>query len=631
MDNGAWEGMVLSTLKHMKGVSQADQDMIADIEAMMGPEPARMGVIKNFFWNRVLDSHLFPYPQQDPKENAACDALLEQLEHYLKTEHPSRLIDEEEQIPDWVLTKLFRLGIMGLTIPKDYGGLGFGITSYNRVLEKIGAYCGSTAVVVSAHQSIGCKAVMLFGTQTQKDTWLPKLAHSILSAFCLSEPGVGCDAGGQETTYRKAPDNAHYIISGEKKWSTSGALSGLFTVIAKDANSSHISAFICTPDMKGIDILEKNRSKCGIRGTWQARIRFNEVVVPAANLLHVEGKGLQVALSCLNYGRCTLSAGMLGAAQASKNQAIKWAQQRIQFKRPLASFELVKEKIARMSALTYAMDAMLYMTTGMLDQKHPDIMVETAACKLFNSHMGWIVINDAMQLMGGEGYMTENKVERAFRDNRIHLIVEGANEVMHAFIFAYGSKKLAEQLLHIKHLFSFQSELSLAQNIFRFLRSIGHGRLLLKAGRLALELFFKLKHRCPKLRTLTPQLKQEQAQFCRHIRDLNHHVKRLSHRHRESLLDKQVLQSRVSCIAMWLFASACVLSKLDQQAASGTLPDAAGRHALAIANLEIKQAFQNLYSNTDTSMRVAAQDALDKNSLLDNALFISPERFCKGK
>jgi acyl-CoA dehydrogenase family protein 9 len=167
------------------------------------------------------------------------------------------------------------MGVLGMTIPKDHGGLGMGITSYNRVLEMIGKYCGSTAVIVSAHQSIGCKAVMLFGTEQQKKDWLPRLAQDWLSAFCLSEPNVGCDAGGQETRIEVSEDGEHFILNGEKKWATSGAISGLFTVMAKQNinGKDRVTAVVCTPNMDGIDIYSPNRAKCGIRGTWQARIR----------------------------------------------------------------------------------------------------------------------------------------------------------------------------------------------------------------------------------------------------------------------------------------------------------------------------------------------------------------------
>ncbi|MEO1513076.1 MAG: acyl-CoA dehydrogenase family protein, partial [Planctomycetota bacterium] len=169
----------MADLKQMKGVSEKDRKMIEEAETLLGPEPTAMGVMKNYFWGNIRSDLLFPYPEiakTSPEETATCDRLLAELEEYLKNEHPSIQIDQEQYVPEWALKRLFDLGVLGMTIPKEFGGLGMGITSYNRVLEMIGKYCGSTAVIVSAHQSIGCKAVMLFGTDRQKAEWLPHLA-----------------------------------------------------------------------------------------------------------------------------------------------------------------------------------------------------------------------------------------------------------------------------------------------------------------------------------------------------------------------------------------------------------------------------------------------------------------------
>ena len=216
---------IKADLKQMKGISAKDQAMLAEAETLLGPDPDEMGFVQNMFWGRLREELVFPYPVSDADETARCDQLIAALDEYLRTEHPSIQIDQEQEIPDWVLRKLFDLGVMGMTIPRELGGLGMGVTSYVRALEKLGEYCGSTAVLVSAHQSIGCKAIMLFGNEEQKQRWLPHLAKDWVSAFCLSEPNVGCDAGGQETRCELSEDGEYYILNGEKKWATSGALS----------------------------------------------------------------------------------------------------------------------------------------------------------------------------------------------------------------------------------------------------------------------------------------------------------------------------------------------------------------------------------------------------------------------
>ncbi|MBX3358995.1 MAG: acyl-CoA dehydrogenase family protein [Phycisphaeraceae bacterium] len=629
----------MADLKSMK-MSDKDRRLIEDAEALLGPEPTSMGFIKNLFWGNLREELVFPYPDQDAKESAECDQLLARLDEYLESEHPAVTIDQEQEIPRWVIDRLFSLGVLGMTIPKEYGGLGLGITSYNRVLERIGRSCGSTAVLVSAHQSIGCKAIMLFGNEEQKKLWLPHLAKDWVSAFCLSEPNVGCDAGGQETRCELSADGSHYILNGEKKWATSGAISGLFTVMAKQRikdpktgkEGDRVTALVCMPDMEGIDIFQKNRSKCGIRGTWQARIRFRDVKVPKAHLLHQEGRGLNVALTCLNYGRCTLSAGMIGGAKRCMDQAIKWSQTRFQFGRPLSDFELVRTRIAHMAALCYAMDSVLYMTTGMLDRHDEDIMLETAVCKVFCSEMGWRTVNDAVQIMGGESYMTENEVERVFRDSRINLIVEGANEVMQSFIFAYGGKQLAERMLGVQEAVGWSDQEGLLANLTRIARNMSKGAVRKVAIPLGIELFLGVRRAAPTLSNIHASLRDEADRFCRLVREHSHQFKQASKRYREEIITRQAVQARVADTALWLHAWACTLSRLDHDIRDGSeglefeRDKAAAKHFFDLAEVEIHDNFRHLQENTDTSMQPAAAAALKHNDSLPNELFSIPER-----
>jgi acyl-CoA dehydrogenase family protein 9 len=629
----------MADLKTLKGVSDKDRKLIEDAEAMLGPEPSSMGFVKNLFWGNVREELLFPYPPYDPDEAKRCDELLAALDRYLENEHPAIQIDQEQEIPRWVIDRLFDLGVLGMTIPREYGGGGLGITSYNRVLERIGRTCGSTAVMVSAHQSIGCKAIMLFGTEEQKHRWLPLLAMKSLSAFCLSEPNVGCDAGGQQTHCELSADGQHYILNGEKKWSTSGALSDVFTVMARQAQGeskngkagARITALIVTPEMEGVDIFQKNRSKCGVRGTWQARIRFRDVKVPRANLLHQEGRGLHVALTCLNYGRCTLSAGMLGGASKAFEQAGKWAQTRFQFQRPLADFELVRAMIARMSAYLYAMDAVLYATTAMLDRHDDDIMLETAICKVVSSEFGWQIVNDAMQVMGGEGYMTENVVERIFRDSRINLIVEGANEVMRSFIFAYGGKQLAERLLGIQQAVGWDHHDSIGQNLSRIYHGLKRPGVIKAAASLGAEVFLGHRPSGAEIQNIHPSLSGYAERVCRLVREHRHAFVQASRHYGEKIITRQCVQARLSDSATWLHAWACVLSKLDRQITrgeSGTKFDsdnAAATYFMAMAERQVTESLGRLFDNDDEPMMAAAEAALKQVETLPNDRYAIPE------
>ncbi|MGA7303724.1 MAG: acyl-CoA dehydrogenase family protein [Rhodothermales bacterium] len=630
----------MSILSELRKISADDRKMIADAEAMLGPEPDEMGFVKNMFWGRYREDLIFPYPRVSDEERRRADALIAELDGYLENEHPSIWIDQNEEVPSWVFERLFKMGVMGMTIPEKYGGLGFGVTSYNRVLQRIGTHCVSTAVIVSAHQSIGCKAIMLFGSEDQKERWLPKVARDYLSAFCLSEPNVGCDAAGQETHCRLSDDGSHYILNGEKKWITSGALSGLFTVMARQTyqdpasgkEKSGITALLCTPDLEGVDIYERNRSKAGIRGTWQARIRFTDVKVPIANRLAAEGKGLRVALTCLNYGRCTLSAGMLGSAERAMEQAVKWSRTRYQFGRPISDFELVKKRIANMAALTYAMDALLYMMTGMLDRGDEDIMVETAATKVFVSEMGWRVVNDAVQIMGGESYMTENEIERIFRDSRLNLIVEGANEVMQSFIFAYGGKRLAENLISLKNMLLWDTDESFKTNVKGMFRAGMRPRIAARGVRVGMEMLAGIKRSIPSAPPVRPELSDLAKRLTRLVRDQSHVFMKASLDFKESIVTRQVVQARISDNFMYLFAMSASLAKFDQalqaQGSEESLAydRAALRHFFDIATITIEQNTREIWRNADESMLVASEKSIEASDAQPNELFIVPEK-----
>jgi alkylation response protein AidB-like acyl-CoA dehydrogenase len=598
----------------LKNVSEKDRRQIEQAQEMLGPDPKSMGFIKNIFWGNIKEHLVLPFPELPPDEVARCDQLLAALDEYLRNEHPHHEIDEKQEIPDWAIQRLFDLGVMGMIIPKEFSGGGFSVTSYNRVLSRIGESCGSTAVMVSAHQSIGCGALVLFGTDEQKRKYLPRMAKNTLSAFCLSEPNVGCDAGGQETRCELSADGSHYILNGEKKWATSGAMAGLFTVMAKQKmadGKDRVTALICTPDLPGIDIFSRNRSKCGIRGTWQARIRFTNVKVPRERLLHKEGKGLNVALTCLNYGRCTLSAGMVGAGKAAYEQATKWAMHRYQFERPIGEFDLMQDLIARMAAYVYSMEALLYMTTGIVDRRDEDIMLETAICKVFCSDIGFRTTDAALQIMGGEGYMTENVVERLWRDSRINTIVEGANEVMHSFIFAYGGKQLGEYMLAVK------------ANPFKHLGA---------ALQIGSELYLGIKRPAPAIRNAHPKLHAFKTEIEQRIRTFSHEVKLAFKNHQESLLTNQMIQRRLSWAVVWIYAMICSMSKLDQSLREGLEGEQLDhdmkivKYIFAMGGKEIDDNLRELRENTDDAMRPAAKVAMDRIRQLPIEHYVVPER-----
>jgi hypothetical protein len=307
------------------------------------------------------------------------------------------------------------------------------------------------------------------------------------------------------------------------------------------------------------------------------------------------------------------------------DQSTKWVQTRYQFGRPLADFELVQQRIARMAAYTYAMDAVLYMMTGMLDRGDTDIMVETAATKVFCSRYGWEVIDDAMQIMGGEGYVTENELERIWRDNRIHRIVEGSNEVMQSFIFAYGGKKLAESMIGIREATAWRKGEPLTSNVARLLTNTASRSVFKRALPLAAELFLGVKPPAPDVIGPYPSLRPFGDRLAELIRTHSHYFKMVSKWHREEIIKRQVMQARLADNAVMIFGLTAALSKMDRQvraAESGLEFDrdrTAFRYLFDLFEIEIAKNVRDLRRNADDSMRVASAAARRHNDTLPNA------------
>src|SRR4051812_6128347 len=438
----------------MPTFKRRDQEEFEKAKDLLEAGPAgEMGFVKSLFFGRLKLDSVMPYPKQDADEAARTDALIAKVDAFLKESVDGFQIDLEERIPQHVIDGLGKLGVLGMTVPKEYGGGGFSHTAYCRVLERIAGHCASTGVVVGAHQSIGLKALVLMGNEQQKKTFLPDLAAGRkLAAFCLSEPEVGSDAANVQTRAVLSADGTHYILNGQKKFATNAALAGMMTVMAKTPvtddkgkTKEKVTAFIVTPDLPGFEVVSPNRSKMGVRGTWQATLKFNNMRVPKDRILGQLGKGLKVALSVLDYGRCTLSAGCVGGSKQLLEMCVKHANNRKQFSRSLSEFHLIKKKIGLMAQNIFAMDALTYLAAGMVDRHEGDMMLETAISKLFCSEMMWQIADDALQIFGGEGYIRENGIERAVRDARINRIVEGATEVMTSFVALVGMKGVGEE------------------------------------------------------------------------------------------------------------------------------------------------------------------------------------------
>jgi acyl-CoA dehydrogenase family member 9 len=536
----------------MPTFKRADQEQMEKAQDLLeGSAPDSLGFVKSLFFGRLNMNEIMPYPKQDPDESARTSELIGRVKVFMEKNVDPDKIDADERVPMEILRGLGEMGVLGLTVPREFGGGGFSHTAYCRVLEQIARHCASTAVMVGAHQSIGLKALVLMGNQDQKAQFLPDLATGKkLAAFCLSEPEVGSDAANIQTTARLSPDGKHWILNGDKKFATNAALASMMTVMARTPVTDNgktkekVTAFLVTPDLHGFHVVSPNRSKMGIRGSWQATLKFTEMPVPADRILGQLGKGLKVALSVLDYGRCTLCAGCLAGARKAMEMSIEHARKRVQFGRPIAQFGLVKKKIAHMAETVFAIDAVTYLAAGLVDRHTPDIMLETAIAKLFCSEGCWQVIDDALQIWGGEGYMRQHGLERMLRDARINRIVEGATEVMTAFVALAGMKGVGEE---------FQSVLRAAKhpvdNFGRIARFAKGQWTDVLVGAHAPKLHPKLAEQGETLAKLTHLFARKVSQVLR--------------KYREDIIDMQLIHERIAWSAVDLYVSAAVIAKMQ--------------------------------------------------------------------
>ncbi len=395
---------------------------------------------------------LFPFPDQDAADKKIGDEFLTKLENFLKTKVDADAIDRNSLIPDEVMKGLAELGCFGLKIPKEYGGLGLSQVNYNRAVGLIASHCGSTAVLISAHQSIGVpQPLKMFGTPEQKQKYLPMFAKGAISAFALTEPEAGSDPAKMITTAVPTEDGKHYLITGQKLWCTNGNIADVIVVMAKTPpkivhgkEKTQITAFIVeTKGTPGFEVAHRC-SFMGLKGIQNGLLKFNNVKVPKENIIWGLGQGLKLALVTLNTGRLTVPAACTAMAKKSLLVARDWSNKRVQWGQAIGRHEAITAKISLMAATTFAMDAVTTLTSAMADSHQTHIRLDAAMAKLYCTEAAWRIADDSMQIRGGRGYETADSlkgrgeepipVERVMRDARINLLIEGTSEIMHLFI-----------------------------------------------------------------------------------------------------------------------------------------------------------------------------------------------------
>ncbi len=348
-------------------------------------------------------------------------------------------VDENEAFPEENVKKMSKLGMMGIYFPKEYGGAGADVLSYVMAVEEMSKVCATTGVIISAHTSLCAAPIFENGTEEQKQKYLPKLCSGEwIGAFGLTEPGAGTDAQGQQTTAVKN-ENGDWVLNGSKIFITNAGYANVFIVIAitgiiekRGRKTKELSAFIVERTDKGFSV-GKHEKKMGIRGSSTCDLIFEDCIVPKENLLGQEGKGFKIAMMTLDGGRIGIAAQALGLGEGAINEAVKYTQERVQFKRRLSQFQNTQFQLADMHTRMQAAQYLVY-AAAMKKQNHEPYSMDAAMAKLFAAESASDVTRRAVQLFGGYGYTREYPVERMMRDAKITEIYEGTSEVQRMVI-----------------------------------------------------------------------------------------------------------------------------------------------------------------------------------------------------
>ncbi len=552
---------------------------------------------KSIFMGICDSKRVIPFPRPSAEEEQNTERIINEIRRFSDDHLDPDWIDRNSEIPNEVIRGLGEIGVLGCTIPKEYGGLGMSQYAYCRMVEEVATRCGSTALFINAHQSIGLKALLLYGTEKQRAKFFKPLASGeMLAAFALTEPNAGSDAAGVETRAEFLPERNVYRINGQKQWITNGSTAGMLTVMAqtKIDGCDRITAFIVTPDMPGFKILEPSLEKVGMRGSITSNLAFEDVEVPAENILGEPGNGLKIALNCLNFGRTTFGAACTGSAKILYKKAVDHAINRIQFKRPLSSFGLVKEKIVRMGALVYAMDSSTCLTAGLLDRGEDDFMMETAILKVFSSEALWEILYDTMQILGGRSLFCDQPYERMMRDARLNMIGEGSNEVLRAFIGAVGIRDVGMQLMNVAQA---------ARSPFSRLGTIlGFGK------KSITQLLTK-----PVLPVKSELLTAEARKYGSRVRRIGLAIPRVLAKHKDEIIERQLILNRLAECGIAMYTSAAVLSRIDYELSekkgdrSTLMQDVAlAKHYCYLAFKKIDQSLDGLFSNDDSRIEAVS-------------------------
>jgi len=570
------------------------------------PDKTTTGFMRSLCMGQIEQEVLFPFPVMSPDQKEMLHEIAGALEDLLGSHTEDfRQWDVDGDMPAEFIDLLKEFGLFSLIIPESHGGMGLGNMAYSRTLQEVGRYDASVAVTVGAHSSIGMRGLLLFGTAEQKDRYMPQLASGeLIAAFCLTEPGAGSDAAAIKTTAVRQGD--HWVLNGNKLWITNGGFAGFFTVFARTGSEGEhgkMTAFIVTRDMAGVSI-GPHEDNMGLRASSTTTVQFDDVHVPAENVLGEPGIGFKVAMQILNSGRTGLGGGSVGGMKHLIELSTRQANERKTFGQPISSYGLIKDKIGRMVVDCYTSEAVVTMVGGLIDGGYKEYAIEAAISKVYATECLSRTADEALQVAGGNGFMREYPYERIVRDSRINRIFEGTNEILRLFIALTAINDVASQL---KDLSAFmKGKLNDPIKGFGVLSdyALKHAQLKTGFGGSA------------ELHDLHESIKPQADLFEDQTRYLAQAADRILRKHGKNIIGKQFATKRLADIMIDLFVMACTLSRV--QASIDALGVEKASRELKIlrvfasdAQVRIKQNFRQIDNNEDDLLKALAEDACE--------------------
>lgn len=597
-----------------------NDNLLEAIEAAREERTLPLSFAAALFTGEFKVELLDPFPGQPPEDSRLADGFISTLMSMLKEKLDPDEVDASGEIPKEVMDEMVHLGVFAMKIPKQYGGLGFSHSNYHRVMMQVASHCASTAVLISAHQSIGVpQPLKMFGTEAQKAKYFPRFSQGAISAFALTEPDVGSDPAHMKAEAKFSEAENCYILNGEKLWCTNGPIAEIIIVIAKTApkivrgkEKSQMSAFILEMNSPGVEVAHRCRFM-GLNGIYNGLLRFHDVRIPKENLLGEEGRGLAMALATVNVGRLTLPMACTGVAKEALSIARTWGKERVQWGQPIGLHQVGKEKIAFISATTFAMEAIGWLTSGWQDKGNLDIRIEAAMAKLFCTESLWKIVDLTLQLRGGRGYEKASSlkargekgiaIERMMRDCRINTIIEGSSEIMRLFL----AREALDPYLQKGKLFLKKKGLNKVGGAFELMRYY--------SGWYLKQLVKPLLVR--PVRDFGPFRKQ-----MIYVERASHKIARALFygiiRYRQGLEKQQLLLGRLMDIGVELFAMTAVCSyahylqkNQEEKCANNELPF----YFCALSQQRVETLFKALHENVDRKGDVLAEKVLDEEYL----------------